>query len=155
MRYFKLLLITAVLFAFCTVSYAEDARRTATVVRMEGGVEIQQMGTGQWIPAKEAMLLNEGDIIRTDSKGFALLKLNGAVETATVEVEKNSQLVLAELMENKTAGTQQTLLDLAIGKILIRAQKLHSEDSKFEVKTPTSVVGVRGTTFSVEVEALE
>ena len=62
---------------------------------------------------------------------------------------------MAELIGNKEEGTQKTLLDLAIGKILIRAKKLHSEEEKFEVKTPTTIVGVRGTTFAVEVEALE
>ena len=51
-------------------------------------------------------------------------------------------------------GTSQTLLDLAVGKILIRVDKLHKKGDKFEIKTPTSIVGVRGTVFGVEVEAL-
>ena len=33
--------------------------------------------------------------------------------------------------------------------------KLRKEHSKFEIKTPTSIVGVRGTTFAVEVENLK
>ena len=85
----------------------------------------------------------------------AILNLNGMGETAAVEINENSQLLLLELIQDKEEETQQTLLDLAIGKVLIRAQKLHSEKSKFEVKTPTSIVGVRGTTFAVEVEALD
>ena len=59
------------------------------------------------------------------------------------------------LKKDEEGRVQTTLLDLAIGKILISAEKLDTPDSKFEVKTPTSVVGVRGTAFSVEVEAVE
>ena len=33
-------------------------------------------------------------------------------------------------------------------------KKLKAEKSKFEVKTPTSVVGVRGTAFSVKVDEI-
>ena len=68
---------------------------------------------------------------------------------------ENSQLMLRELKKDKRTGTENTLLDLAVGKILVKAQKLRDPDSKFEVKTPTSVVGVRGTNFSVQVEAVE
>ena len=108
-----------------------------------------------WIPAKVGMVLNQGDIIRTKKDSWALLNLDGAAETANLELKENSQLKLAELVENKKEATQTTLLDLALGEVLIKAKKLHSEKSRFEVKTPTSIVGVRGTTFSVSVEALE
>ena len=58
-------------------------------------------------------------------------------------------------MVDPKADTSKTLLDLAMGEILIKAQKVHGEKSQFEVKTPTSIVGVRGTTFNVKVEAVE
>jgi hypothetical protein len=83
------------------------------------------------------------------------LNVDGSGQTATVEVKENSQLLLSELLVNPANGTQKTLLDLAAGEILIKAQKVKGEESKFEVKTPTSIVGVRGTTFAVKVEALE
>jgi len=73
----------------------------------------------------------------------------------TVEMKQNSKLQLAVLLGGKEAPTQTTLLDLSMGEILVKAQKVHSEKSKFEVKTPTSVVGIRGTTFSVAVETTE
>ena len=72
-----------------------------------------------------------------------------------VDVSEKSQLSLATLVKDTTSGLKKTLLDLAIGQVLIKAEKLDTPDSKFEVKTPTSVVGVRGTKFSVRVEALE
>ena len=68
-----------------------------------------------------------------------------------VEMSPNSELTFAELVKDDATGTQKTLLDLAIGQILIKAAKLNTAESKFEVKTPTSVVGVRGTKFAVRV----
>jgi hypothetical protein len=52
---------------------------------------------------------------------------------------------------NKITGDKTTLLDLAIGKVLVQTQKLQG-DSKFEVRTPTALTGVRGTIFEVTVK---
>ena len=83
----------------------------------------------------------------------AVLLLEGVSGTASVELNEESELRLTELFEDQGDGQQLTLLDLAIGKMLITSKKLRSEKSKFRVKTPTSIIGVRGTTFSISVEA--
>ena len=48
-------------------------------------------------------------------------------------------------------GNKMTLLDLAVGKVLVHAAKLKG-GSRFEVRTPTAISGVRGTVFEVEVK---
>ena len=126
----------------------------ATVTEINGKVEVKSL-KGKWVVATLGMVLKEGDIIRSKKNSTALLNVNGKGQTATVQLKENSQLELAQLIVDKNKGTQKTLLDLALGEILIKAQKLHSADSAFEVKTPTSIVGVRGTTFEVSVEAVE
>jgi len=118
-------------------------------------VQVRVMGQRRWASAESGMVLSEGDILRTKKNAWALVNLDGDGETATVTVQENSQLLISKLTKDEEENSQETLLDLGLGKILIEAEKLHSEKSKFEVKTPTSVVGVRGTTFAVEVEALE
>lgn len=133
---------------------AEGTNRIATVTEIKGIVDIKLLKEA-WKTAKVGMVLNQGDIIRTKANSLVVLNLDGSAQTATVEVKENSQLKLAELIENKKEGIQSTFLDLALGEILIKAKKLDSEKSRFEVKTPTSIVGVRGTTFSVSVEAVE
>ena len=55
-----------------------------------------------------------------------MLNLDGDGKTATVDLSESSQVMIAELIGDKKEGTQKTLLDLAIGKILIRAKKLHT-----------------------------
>ena len=153
MKVLSLVMVFVMLFGLATVTCAEDARRTGKLVDMQGTVHVKPAG-GEVVPAELGMTLGEGDMIMTEAESWAFLNLDG-VETATVEVEENSKVLLAELIMDEEEGTQQTLLDLAIGKVLVTAQKIHHEDSSFQVKTPTSVVGVRGTTFAVEVEGLE
>lgn len=148
------LCILIMLLGISLAAFAQETKRIASIAELKGSVEVKT-AKAAWMPAKLGMVLNQGDIIRTKADSLAVLNLDGKAETATVELKANSQLKLAELVVNKEKDTQKTLLDLALGKILIKAQKLHTEKSSFEVKTPTSIVGVRGTTFSVSVEALE
>ncbi len=155
MKIIKLILLFA--FSFLVVfslSFAQQGKRTAVILDTKGKVETKAPKEG-WVSAKVGDVLSEGYVIRTvGSDSFALIKLEGK-ETSDVEIKKNSQLRLAELAEDKQKSTQSTMLDLALGDILIKAEKLQSDKSKFEVKTPTSIVGVRGTTFSVSVEAVQ
>jgi len=142
------------LLAICSISIAEEVKRTAVVAEVKGTVDVKT-ADGNWTAAKTGMVLNQGDIIRTKEGSSAILNVDGTAQTATVQVKEKSQLMLAELIMNKDDNSQKTTLDLALGEILVKAKKLHSEKSSFEVKTPTSVAAVRGTSFSVSVEAME
>jgi hypothetical protein len=154
MRLVRLLVLFVFALGFSYYGFSEEAERIAKIVDLKGQVQLKSL-QGDWVPAEVGTTLTQGHILKTAAKSQAVLKLDGAEETATVEINENSQLMLSELLMDTEKGTQKTLLDLAIGKVLIKAQKLHDEKSKFEVKTPTSIVGVRGTSFSVEVEATE
>lgn len=134
--------------------YAEDVKRTAKIIDLEGDVMIKPLGKS-WIPAEIGALLSEGDMIRTRENSTVLLNVNGHGQTATVDVREGSEMMFSQLIGDKEKGTQKTLLELELGKILIKAQKLDSEGERFEIETPTTIVGVRGTTFTVEVEALD
>jgi hypothetical protein len=152
----KILKVAVVLFAVTALAATvccEGSARTGRMLDMEGSVNVRT-SDGVTVPAEIGMKLDQGDIVTTGADSFALVRLDG-IEVATVEIEADSQMLISELVMDSSDGTQNTLLDLAVGKVLVRTERLHSERSKFEVKTPTSVVGVRGTTFAVEVEALE
>lgn len=156
MKILRAVLVITAIVCLCSLGLTEEIKYTAEIVSFKGKVDVQVKGELIWIPAKIGMVLNEGDIVRTKEGSRAIMSLKGiAGEEATVEVEENSLLMLAELIKDEEKKTQKTLLDLAVGKILIKAKEMRSEESDFEVKTPTSVVGIRGTAFGVEVEALE
>ena len=154
MKIVKFLLLVGLVLTLSSLAIAGEAKRTAFISDRKGTVEVRAADK-KWVAAKTGMILNEGDVIRTMASSWAVLNVDGKGETATVEVKENSQLKMAQLLENKDSSSQSTLLDLALGEVLIKAKKLHSDKSRFEVKTPTSIVAVRGTTFSVAVEANE
>jgi len=153
MKTIKILCVLILVLGISSVAFAVE-KRVAKIAVLNGKADVRLMNEKDWMSAKVGMTITEGDTIRTKSNSWAMLVLNGAGETATIELEENSKLTLTELARDEKAMTQQTLLELAMGEILIKAQKLHSAESKFEVKTPTSIVGVRGTTFSVRVESM-
>jgi hypothetical protein len=148
------LLLVGLVLTLSSLAIAGEAKRTAFISDLKGTVEVRAADK-KWVAAKTGMILNEGDVIRTMASSWAVLNVDGKGETATVEVKENSQLKMAQLLENKDSSSQSTLLDLALGEVLIKAKKLHSDKSRFEIKTPTSIVAVRGTTFSVAVKSVE
>lgn len=149
----KLTLFVTILLVLALTCSAYAATRQAKIISIRGKADIKPMGKSAWVPAKKGMLLSEGDVLRTASRSRVTLNLNGNGETALVKVEPGSQLLLSEMATKGKSET--TLLDLALGEIMITAEKLNTQGSKFEVKTPTSVVGVRGTKFAVKVEAVK
>jgi len=138
--------------ALGAVSPAETMIRKANIVEIDGTAEVRTPGSEKWVMAEVGMSLTQGDIIKTADGSIVVLLLEGVSGTANVELQAKSELQMAELFEDQEDNSQQTLLDLSIGRLLITSKKLRSEKSKFQVKTPTSIIGVRGTTFSVSVE---
>ena len=153
MKSLRVLCVVCLILGIAVLSYAEVSKRSATISDVKGTVEMKT-SVGSWQAAKVGAVLTQGDVITTKADSWVTLNLGGP-EEATINVKPNSQLALAELTTNEKKGVQNTLLDLAMGEILIKTQKLHAKESKFEVKTPTSIVGVRGTVFSVTVESVK
>lgn len=131
---------------------AAEIARDATIAQTEGQV-MTRLGQGDWMPAEKGMVLHEGDEIKTGPDSAVELLLDQG-KVGKVEIKENSAFKLDIMHKDPGSGDKVTLLDLAMGKVLVHAEKL-TGDSKFEVKTPTSTTGVRGTVFEVEVEPTE
>lgn len=123
--------------------------RHATVFNLRGEVFVRQ-NTQDWQPAKVGMILNKNDEVKTSEGAFAEILLDDG-KVGSVQVHEKSQVKLDAFDQDDATGEKHTLLDLAIGKVMIHAEKLHG-NSTFEVRTPTSTTAVRGTMFEVSVE---
>ena len=154
MKIINLLCVVALISLFVSVGSSEELKRTATVVKIGGEVMVKSPGPGSWAPAKVGDILNEGYFLKTGAGAMATVNVDGG-QTAVVDVGEKSLISFATLIKDSATGMKKTLLDLSVGQVLIKAEKLDTPDSKFEVKTPTSVVGVRGTRFSVKTDALK
>jgi hypothetical protein len=140
--------------AASSLSFANESERIAVIANTRGDVMIKNPGGGSWAQAKTGDALKEGSFVRTGARSTAVIDIDDG-KTATVDLSEKSLVLVATLIKDGNTGLKKTLLDLSIGQVLIKAEKLDTPDSKFEVKTPTSVVGVRGTKFSVKVDALK
>ena len=126
------------------------AEREAILSKIRGPVEVRIQG-GDWQKAQARMILHEKDEIRTAVRGFVEVLLDPEGSAGRLELNEKSHLRLSMLTWNPALGEKSTFLDLAIGKVLVHAEKLNPA-SKFEIRIPTATTGVRGTVFEVSVE---
>lgn len=142
----KRLLSFTLIFALLlsTIAYADNSMRVAVLKNIEGNVKIRRAGGEKLFPAIEKAGLVQGDSVITGKGAGAILIIDSDKE---VKIGENTQLVMSELMKSiKTMG-DKTTLSLLSGKVLITINKKLVKDAKFEIKTPTAVMGVRGTTL--------
>ena len=123
--------------------------RDATLSKIRGEVLVRQ-DQQDWKLAQQGMVLHQGDEIKTSANADAELLLdNGSVGNVKIAPKSNFKIGTMEM--NAATGEKTTLLKLAVGKVLVHAEKLKG-NSKFEVATPTATTGVRGTLFEVSVD---
>ncbi len=142
---FQVGLVTFLLF-FMSATVSADMARQATLANFSGDVMVRQ-GTGDWKPAKPGLTISVNDEIKTSSGAKAEVLL----DNGTVNINEKSHFKIATMDLDPVTGEKITYLNLALGRILVHAQKLQG-NSKFEVRTPTSTTGVRGTVFEVSVD---
>ena len=146
--------IIAISFFGYSLSYAELSDKNVTIVDMKGRVGIIYEGSSNLTPARAWMKLGSGDTINTSEDSYADLNFNGLGQTAVVRVDENSSMKIDSYVAAEKMAETKIALDLAMGDILVKANKLKDE-SQFQVRTPTSIVGVRGTGFKVHVSSEE
>ena len=89
-------------------------------------------------------LLKALDIIKTGNGTMDLQDRNGSI----IRLRNFSSLTVESLLKSPY---KKTNLQLNEGAMLAKIKKLSSDD-EYTVTTPTAIAGVRGTTFSVEIQ---
>jgi hypothetical protein len=166
-----------------TASAQNAQQGFGTVVRVEGKVSYS-LGDGIWHPLVAGKYLRPGSLIRTGDNGVADVVLGKAVELPQAVTPEHISLApdapvrgmvtykpaaeqnVVRLTPNTTLGIDQltvtdtgadtvsdTELDLKAGKIYASVKKL-SVMSKYTVKIPNGIAGVRGTLFSISADGV-
>ncbi len=122
----------------------------AKVTKITGQADYKKAGTSDWQKLQPGITLYEGDSLKTSAGSEVVADLTAATKTATITVRESSEFMFKTFHHDVSSKADATLLDVSLGAVLVKAEKLVGT-SKFEVKTPTSIVGIRGTTFEVSV----
>lgn len=132
-----------------SVSFAAE-KRTAKVKELYGKVEVQAATSEKKIPAFKNMVIREGDKIITGKDSKIVMTVDKDKE---ITLAANTIAILSELKGVST--TNDTVITIQAGGVGSKIEKKLDKDSSYKIKTPTAVMGVRGTHFYVQVEKAE
>ena len=123
-----------------------DGDRAATVAVLNTAVDAQR-GSSDFAPALDGDVLASGDFVRSSKDGRAVLTF---FDGSTLSVDPAS-LVKVLTLDRLASGGIGLLVEQALGRSWSAVSKLKTPDSRFEIKTPTSIAAVRGTSFETNV----
>jgi hypothetical protein len=140
--------LTAVLMiAMAGAAGAADAPVIAQVKTTTGQVAV--LRAGQRLPANVGDRLFERDVIETGPDGAIGITF---VDNTVFSTGPNSQLALDEFQFDSSNFRGSMLADMRQGTLsVVSGDITRSSPGAMKIKTPTAVLGVRGTTFAVQV----
>jgi hypothetical protein len=167
------LVVGVALMALVASAIAQNGNQaTAKVTRIKGSARYAA-GSNVWQPLKVGDTLKAGTTIQTAAHSMVDLVLGeGEVygpqaaigeylyyqpleEQNVVLIYADSVLALDKLTVAKTGADEvsETQLDLKAGSIFGRVKRL-SAASKYEIKIPNGVAGIRGTIYSISADGI-
>jgi ferric-dicitrate binding protein FerR (iron transport regulator) len=123
----------------------QAARKAGTVSGAIPAETVQHQGQGQEVPLKINDPVDWQDVVQTQNTGRVRISL---LDGSVLNVGARSVMRIVE----HNPQTQQTQVELTLGKMRSQVVKLTKSGSSFQVKTNTAVIGVVGTIFVVEAE---
>jgi hypothetical protein len=155
----KIISVTAVIFNMGLGALVAEAntlikpQEMATLAEARGTVEVKPAaGKAVWVAGAASTSLVQGDMIRTGTDSAATIRINEGAGSIVVELANDSLLSIVKLMTNVSTGTKDILLSLDLGEATIKTKDT-DQRSKFEIKTPTSIVSSNGGSSSFSVNA--
>ncbi len=118
----------------------------ATLQTVQGPVTVWRPGSGNAIAARAGMALWAGDEIRTGPGGNASIRF---ADNSRVLVEQESILALDSLKDYAGTGMADTRLYLKKGRTDNRVTPKKGPGSRFEIRTPSAMAAVRGTSYRI------
>ncbi len=138
------LLLTALLAASCSKEAPAGAvLKHAVVIYLSGDVTATRGGQTMTVGIGDA--LAGGQTLRTGARSECELRLGNGT---AIRIEEQTELLLDDVVLDP--GRSVVGIRLVLGTVLCKVGML-SADERFRVRTPTAVVGVRGTEFGVTV----
>ena len=175
------LVVCSIALAMVTSLAAQTAQQgIAKIVNIKGSARFMSVGSTAWQPLKIGTILKAGTIVQTAADSFVDVVLNNAdayeaplspamttaassgagsyqpkAEQDAIRIYENTVLGVEKLTVNQTGAdtVTETQLDLKHGKIFGTVKKLAAA-SKYEVKIPNGVAGIRGTIYFISADGI-
>jgi hypothetical protein len=113
-----------------------------------GNVSVMKAGTNDWTGAQVGTKLEVGDTIKTgEDSGAEITFFDGS----TMDMEAGTQIEILSLAIACDTGVTTISLLQTIGTTISRVTKILDPASRYEVETPSGVVGVRGSGVRIQV----
>lgn len=158
--------------ALAMVTSVSAKERTGKVVRIKGEARYSA-GNSVWRPLKVGTILKSGALVQTAANSRVDIVLGEAdlmparavagntdayqpkAEQDVIRVHEDSVLAFDKLSTTDTGADQvtETQLDLRSGKIFGTVKKL-TATSRYEIKLPNGVAGVRGTIYTISADGV-
>ena len=122
-----------------------DEPGAAKVVALSGAITVVGID-GAGAPLGLGTIVTEGMQIETGGNGFVTL---GLQDGSRISLPSNSRVRVAKLRMARYTKSPRTEIMLLRGRVESRVSPLESSKGRYEVRTPHSVAGVRGTHFRV------
>jgi hypothetical protein len=117
----------------------------AKIVSLKGKVEATNTA-GVSRDLENSATVSEGETLRTGDNSSAILQF---VDGSQAFVLANSKMTLSQLRAYTTTGMVDTRMKLDAGRIETAVKPLVGGGARYEVQTPATQIGVRGTNFRI------
>jgi len=142
------LVILFVMTSTQSVSVLATEGRTAKIYEYSNDVTVNREKVD--IKVFKGMRLKEGDTIKTGKSSNAYIEIDS---DKVIKLDSSTIVTISNM--NGTAENGSVNISLSSGKIYNDIKKKLTKNSTYKVRTPNAVMGVRGTTFVVDLKYLE
>ncbi len=111
-----------------------------------GGIEVVRGGTK--LTGRSGFKLREGDIVVTSASQRAGITF---IDDTRMVVAPGSRMIISRYRFDRARKTGESSMQIERGKVGVDTGDL-SKTGRMKFRTPTSTLGVRGTTFVIEVD---
>lgn len=147
-RIIFLALVLALFFSTTDLFSANVAFGKVQKIAGKGLVNVTKQNSAKSTKAFKNMKLNEGDKIVTEKDASVQILMEKKI---LLLLEGNTEAILEKNSKAKDNKGYERFLKLEKGSVIVDVDKQLGTNDKVEVRTPTMVAGVRGTSFGIAV----
>ena len=148
MTYWRHMVIAVILAGFAALSERSVGAEIGQIKNVAGQVLLLRNNVQQ--PARVGDLIEQADVVTTGPNSSVGITF---IDNSRFSAGSNSRIELKQFRFNPTTEEGEFLTDMQRGTLaIVSGQIAKRSPDAMKVRTPTTILGVRGTTFAVKVD---